>query len=398
MASTSAYGTWKSPITSSSVSSTSIHLHELKLDPLNKHKVYWLESRPEEQGREVLVEHDTTTNTTNEVLPKEFSVLTKCHEYGGGAYSVMNGVLFFSSFADNEIYTFSLGSKDHPKKISNNNGSDFRYSDFTISPKLDFLICVKEDHTIGEGKPNEVVNTLIKINLLDNSVSTVAQGRDFYSSPSLSNDGIHFAFISWVHPNMPWDGTELFIADLNDPKKIISVAGSKDESILQPIWSPLKNELYFISDRNDFWNLYKYSIETGKQETVFVIPTDLAQPQWIFGMSHYALNNSKAICFGKEEFHIIGLSTSEHSSKKSPFSLVENLQSVDDKLYFIGSSPVQFSSVVEYNLKNDHVNILKETARIPFSKEYIISSGINAEYGGRRATSLQTNAITLKSH
>src|SRR5262249_22675726 len=150
------------------------------------------------------------------------------------------------------------------------------------------LICVCEDHTRME---SEAVNTLVSIPLDGNGggeLETLISGNDFYSTPCLSPDGLHLAWLTWNHPNMPWDGSELWISELDTDgsiKRSERIAGGPDESIFQPRWSP-DGVLYFVSDRSGWWNLYRW--RDGQVEPLCVKAAEFGLPQWVFGQSTYA--------------------------------------------------------------------------------------------------------------
>jgi hypothetical protein len=264
------YGSWKSPITADLLVSETIGLGSVAIcQTQSTVKVYWLEARPAEAGRNVIVQWDSSSKQITDITPPPFNVRTRVHEYGGGAYLVVDEVIYFVNFADQRIYKQEVGnqiSDPQPLTPENSEHQAFRYADLQSDRDRQRLICVREDHS-GDGEPS---NTIVSINCHDGSdMQILAAGADFYSNPSLSPDGQKLAWLSWQHPNMPWDGTQLWIAEFNkssesadsnhdrplsEPKLI---AGSATESIFQPQWSP-DGVLFFVSDRNDWWNLYRY--------------------------------------------------------------------------------------------------------------------------------------------
>ncbi len=246
---TSPYGGWKSPITADLVAGGEIGLEQVRIDGDD---IYWIERRAHEGGRKVLVRRSGDA-TVADITPAGFNARTRVHEYGGGDYAVSNGTIIFSNFTDQQLYRQQLGSEPTPLTPQN----ALRYADGQIDRHKNLLFCVREDHS----NPNEIINTLVRVDLRDGNTSKiVASGNDFYSSPRLSPDGFRLAWLTWNHPNMPWDGTELWVGKLGDDGAVTvkeKVAGGVDESIFQPEWSP-DGTLYFVSDRTGWWNLYRW--------------------------------------------------------------------------------------------------------------------------------------------
>ncbi len=247
---TSSYGSWKSPISAESGrQAAKIGLEQIKFDG---NDVYWIERRAQEGGRKVIVRR-SSDGTSADVTPAEFNARTRVHEYGGGDYAVSDGTLIFSNFTDQRLYRQERGSE--PKPLTPNSAR--RYADGQVDRRRNHFLCVREDHSTA----GEAVNTLVRIDLAGGDEGTiVVSGNDFYSSPRLSPDGSQLAWLTWNHPNMPWDGTELWVAQLNETGTVIKkekIAGGVDESIFQPEWSP-DGTLYFVSDRTGWWNLYRW--------------------------------------------------------------------------------------------------------------------------------------------
>jgi dipeptidyl aminopeptidase/acylaminoacyl peptidase len=283
-----AFGTWPSPITAQVAATQGLRLGAPAVDGGD---VYWIEGRPAEGGRNVLVRH-RADGTLQELTPAGFNVRTRVHEYGGAAYVVDRGTAFFSNFADQRLYRLDCGASGAPAApVPLTPAGRWHFADAVVDAGRGRLICVREDHTV-EGR--ECVNELVAIALDGSSGAglVLAGGYDFYSTPRLSPDGSQLAWICWRHPNMPWDGTELWLADvdasgaLSAPRR---VAGSDHESIYQPGWSP-GGELCFVSDRNDLWRLYvvrgRGSSDPPHAAAFAPAPpadAEVGRPQWIFG-------------------------------------------------------------------------------------------------------------------
>jgi hypothetical protein len=285
------HGSWNSPITSDLIVAGSVRLGRVTLDGTD---VYWLEGRPTERGRSVLV-RQRADGTRTDVTPAPFNVRTRVHEYGGGEYLVDGGDVFFVNFADQRVYV--VRDDQEPQPITPE--LPLRYADFVLDCTRDHLVCVREDH-IDAG--HEAVNTIVSLNSGGDAAGgdaaggrVLVAGNDFYATPRLSPDGARLAWLTWRHPNMPWDGCELWVGELDAAGEVRDaqlVAGSVTESIFQPTWSP-DGVLYFVSDRTGWWNLYRW--RDGQVEPLAPLEAEFGQPQWAFGMSTYAFESADRI-------------------------------------------------------------------------------------------------------
>src|SRR5579885_1136556 len=279
------YGSWKSPITSDLIVAETIKLEQVVLDGSD---IYWIERRPAEGGRYVIVRR-TPDRKATDMLAAPYNARTTVHEYGGGSYTVSDGVIYFSNFSDQHLYRLTPGSVPKPIAFMD----QMRYADYIIDQRHNRIICVREDHTRSGHEP---VNTLVSI-ALDGSRNNrvLVSGNDFYASPRLSPDGSRLAWLTWNHPNMPWDGTELWVGKIAGDGSIIEaqhVAGSESESIFQPEWSP-DGVLHFVSDRTGWWNLYRW--HEGRVQPLCPMEAEFGVPQWVFGLSTYAFESAQRI-------------------------------------------------------------------------------------------------------
>ena len=280
------YGSWQSPITSALIVKDAISLSQVVVDT---HDIYWSEMRPGEGGRQVIV-RQAPDGQTQDMTPAPFNARTRVHEYGGGAWTVHDGVIYFANFADQRLYcvdTNRVEANGAPTPITSEpeTPSGLRYADGVIDTSRQRLICVREDHTRPD--KNEAVNTIVAIKLPANSApdddtltagDILVSGHDFYAAPRLSPDGTQLAWIAWNHPHMPWTTTELWLADLNPDGSVQDakcIAGGADESICQPQWSP-DGVLYFVSDRSGWWNLYRW--QSGQAQIVVEMAAEFAPP------------------------------------------------------------------------------------------------------------------------
>jgi dipeptidyl aminopeptidase/acylaminoacyl peptidase len=363
------YGSWISPITANKIVSGSVKLINIRCD--NK-KIYWDEVRANEKGRTQLLSIDNKKEI-KEILTSDYNSRSKVNEYGGCSFSVRNNFFFFINFSDQRIYTISDNNEIIPiTSISDNK----RYIDIEIDEQREVIYCVQEEHT-----KNEVIHRLIQIDLNNKAKEKViAEGYDFYSSVKLSPDGKRLCFICYNLPNMPWDGTDLFLCDLNDKGEITNkkkIAGGKDESICQPKWSK-DGSLFFISDRTNWWNLYRY--KNDLLENVFPVEAEIGYPDWIFGISTYCFvgdkKREKIVCklIKNAVSELVLLDVDKKISKKieTPFSDFMSLQSFDEnKIVFIGASQTVPSAIILWDLVNGTHEIIKESQQVKIDGKYL---------------------------
>jgi dipeptidyl aminopeptidase/acylaminoacyl peptidase len=243
--------------------------------------LYWSELRPSEAGR-IVVCRRAADGAISDVTPPGFNARSRVHEYGGGHFAVAGGTVWFTNFADQRLYRQDGGAALRALTPA----ADVRHADMVVDDRRGLLYAVREDHTTGA---SEAVNSIVALDSNGEGGSfTVAAGNDFYSSPKLSPDGSRLAWTTWNHPNMPWDGSELWAGELDRDGHVTAsrkIAGGDGESVLQPEWSPA-GELYFISDRTNWWNLYRARGEGDAP--VCQKAAEFGAPQWVFGMRFYA--------------------------------------------------------------------------------------------------------------
>lgn len=360
------YGSWKSPITSDLIVSGTIGLGQIGLEGGD---LYWIEMRPAEAGRYVIVRRAADGRTTD-VTPAPFNARTRVHEYGGGAFAVSEGVVYFSNFADQRLYRQTLGAQPEPITPE----IDLRYADGVIDRRRGRMICVREDHTVAG---REAVNTIVSLALDKNDGGEViASGHDFYSSPRLSPDGSHLAWLAWNHPNMPWDGTELWVAEVKADGSLENtqcVAGGLDESIFQPEWSP-DGVLYFVSDRTGWWNLYR--LRDGRSEALCEMTAECGQPQWVFGMSTYAFESAqRLICTylerGNSRLASLDTQTLKLELIETPYTRIDSLRAAPGRVAFGAGSPTEMSSIVQLDLATRRIEVLRCSSEIAIASGYL---------------------------
>ncbi len=359
------YGTWKSPITPDLITSEVIRLSQISLEQGN---IFWVEMRPGENGRSVLMRR-AKDGSLLEVTPPGFNVRTRAHEYGGGAYCVAGEEMYFCNDHDQRIYRKK--GKDQPEALTP--AGDFRFADGVADQQRGRLICVREDHTSASNEPE---NSLVAIHLAQPFVlETLASGEDFYSSPVLNPDATRLAYLAWNHPNMPWDGTRLYVAALSESGSVsncVHVAGSDAESIFQPQWAA-DGTLYFISDRNGWWNLYR--LRNNQVECLIERKAEFGLPQWIFGMSTYAFcGREEAVCsFQQEGQSCLGLVDLKDGTLEIldlPFTHIESVRAEAERIAFLGASPASATAVVTLDPKTRTFDILRRSADLPIASSY----------------------------
>lgn len=274
------YGSWRSPISTEMLISKAVRLGGVQVEG---DTIYWTEERPFENGRTAVVRR-APDGKTMDVTPKGMNARTMVHEYGGVSYLAVGEAVFFTEFSDQRLYRSEEGKT--PRPITKD--GPYRFAELTYDRGRGRLLAVREDHTVDV--PARVVNTLVSIPLDGASEvgEVIVAGGDFYSSPRLSSDGRHLAWITWNHPNMPWDDTQLWVGTLDRGGHVMEavlVAGGPGESVLEPDWSP-EGDLHFVSDRSGYWNLYRWD----GRETTALLPrdADFGNPAWRLGGSLYA--------------------------------------------------------------------------------------------------------------
>ena len=357
MAQTAPYGSWKSPITSDMIVSGSIGLGQLVLDGGD---IYWVESRPSEGGRNVLVRFGNG-GEIDDVTPRPFNVRTKVHEYGGGAVTVSDGVVCFCDFVGQRVYRQIPGQEPAPITPQ----GEFRYADLLVDRRRGRLICVKEDHSDAG---HEAVNSLVSLDIGgDVEPATLFAGTDFCSSPCLNPDGSALAWLTWDHPNMPWDGTHLWTAQFNsdgtlEPSTL--VAGGPGESIFQPQWSPA-GVLHFVSDRTNWWNIYSW--KGGMAQPVMPMDTEFGKPQWNLGASTYGFQDAGTIICAYTQggvWHQAKIDIDNGTLEPLGTSYTEmnrgDLAVDSETMVMVAGSPTEPYSVVRVDLETGETQVLRK--------------------------------------
>ncbi len=373
MTTTATFGSWKSPITSALLTSSGIGFSEIHF---SNGQIYWLESRPDEGGRVVAVRCSADGNRID-LTPQGFNTRTRAHEYGGGAYFVHGNTIFFSNFKDQRLYR--QDGQSEPRAITEEPPipGSLRYADGRVTPDGKTIICVRERHEAGREALNEVI-------AMDaggsGEAKTILSGYDFYSFPRLSPDGRRIAWTCWRHPQMPWDGTELWIGDLSGTRTGVTVSnprhvtGSSTESVFQPEWAS-DGTLYFISDRTGWWNLY--CERSGDIVPVFPIDAEIGVPQWLFGYCRYAfLSNGRIACVvdknGVEYLAIVDTRSKQMNRLPLSYSAFGSLRSDGENTVFVAAASTSSAAEVSaIDVRTNNARVLKRSLEITIDPGYL---------------------------
>lgn len=358
------YGSWKSPITTEVLLSDFIGLGRMQVDGED---LYWLEYRPQEAGRNAIVRRGES-GAVQDVLPPDFNARTLVHEYGGGEFTIADGALFFANFSDQRLYRQLPGGDPEPLTPAGH----MRYADFVVDVQKGRLYCVREDHS----GPGEAVNTIVQLDLEHPGPGEVLlSGNDFYASPRLSPDGARLAWLAWNHPNMPWDGNELWVGELEEDGTLraqVKIAGGLQESIFQPEWAP-DGSLYFISDRSGWWNPYRW--REGAVESLCQMKAEFGAPQWEFGMSLYGIEpDGRMICAYRQSGadHLARLDP--RLGRLEPFDLPYT-EIIEVRLgpgcaYLNAGSPTEPPAIVRVDLASGAFQVLRRSREVKIDAAY----------------------------
>jgi dipeptidyl aminopeptidase/acylaminoacyl peptidase len=366
---TAPYGSWRSPISAEVVARANTYVYDTRIDG---DAVTWLELRPEEDGRNVLVRGDPWGDPVD-LTPPGVDVRTLVHEYGGGAYAIADGVAYFSRFDDQRLYRHELGGEPVAITPEPPRERSLRYADMAVSPDGRWIACVRERH----GEAELPINELVVLPSDGSSDATVIDGdADFVASPAWSNDGSDVAWVRWQMPWMPWDETEIRVAGLatGRPGEVRTVASGG--SLLYPSWSP-RGELHLISDRTGWWNLYR--VEPGGDVTNLTpIEAEFAVPQWEFGYSPYAfLDDGRIACAyragGVQHLAMLDPTTRELIDVDVPYTVFDppHVRASGSRIVFVAAGPRTAPEVVLLDFVSRSVDVVREAEDLGIADDLI---------------------------
>ena len=359
------YGSWPSPMSAAMLVEGAARIDGVALD--RDGSLYWIEARPSEGGRVVIVRRDAA-GALVDVTPAAHNVRTRVHEYGGGAWHVRSHRVVYSNFHDQRLWCIDdarSGGEPRPLTAEPTDEIADRFADGRFTPDGAWYVCVRERHVPGVEARNEVV-----VVATDGSqtVHVLATGADFYSSPRVSDGGSQIAWVQWNHPDMPWDGTELWVASFADGEATDArrVAGGRDESIVQPEWDG--SQLYFCSDRDEWWNLYRLGGD-GAIEPVVVGEFEISMPPWGFGQSRYlVLHDGVLHVRGLPERDALSGHGEDVSSLNGP-TAIESLATDGRGIVFVGAS--YDSEPAIYGMEDSGVVCLHRARELALDAHYL---------------------------
>jgi dipeptidyl aminopeptidase/acylaminoacyl peptidase len=364
-----AYGTWRSPITASSVARARREVSAVALDA--SRRIWWSESRPGEGGGQMVLRREYNGDVT-EVLPPGWDARSRVHEYGGGSWlPTPAGVLIFSHGPDQRLYrSDGPGAAPVPLTAEPGERGSVRYADPCLLPSGDALVCVREQHT-----GRAIRRGLVRVPL-DGSgrVTEVWSGSDFLSSPRVSPDGTRLAWLCWDHPRMPWDGTELRIARLDGTGPVDGmvdgpvVAGGATESLLTPTWGP-DGHLYVASDRSGWWNLYRLGPDGSAPEALAPMAEECGGPQWQFGAAAFVvLPDAVAFVHGADDqkLSVLDLGSGRLRTLALPYTAWgPSLAGSGALLVGVAAGPAEPAALVTVDVHTGEVQQVRRTAEPP---------------------------------
>lgn len=367
------YGSWKSPITAELIATQTVALGEVAVDG---DEVYWLEMRPGERGRQAIVRR-TADGALSDILPTPgegrptYSARSLVYGRGGGSFAVSEGLVVFVNHAstgphpDQRLYRVNPGRT--PLPLTQDVSGRHRYGDLSIDRARNRVLCVREDwRNLQDGQPRV---ELVAVDIDGQKQTVLASGRDFYSSPVLSPNGRRLAWLAWDYPCMPWDGCELWVADVDEEGALHHprlVAGGTTESIFQPEWSP-QGELYFVSDRNNWWNLYR--LQGRNVAPVLERRAEFGAAQWQLRMSTYCFVSPRhVVCAFNEEgqwkLGRLDVVLGQFAELPTPFTDIHQVRGGFATAYFLGGGPDQPMSVVRLDLESARPQVLKTSSKL----------------------------------
>jgi dipeptidyl aminopeptidase/acylaminoacyl peptidase len=353
------YGTWRSPISAAALVEQAVRLSQLQVDG---ERVYWNEGRPAEAGRQVIVSA-TPVAAPVEEIPAGFSARTQVHEYGGRCYAWHGETLVFANWEDQRLWRRRPGEEPVAITPPSDSPRAHRYADPVITPDGRWVICVHEHHRADGAVDNDLVVVALDPPVPDQPVRQLVAGHDFFSAPRLAPGGSRLAWISWDHPHMPWDQTQLWVADLDPEARLGAptlVAGGAGESITQPRWSPA-DVLHYVSDRTGWWNLYDHS-----GAALCPMDAEFGGPDWVFGAATYAFLPGGALAAiwtenGRDQLGLIAGGRAE--PQDLPFSSYSELQPIPGGVVVLAGSATRPMSVVRLDLAGT-VEVLRPSREV----------------------------------
>ena len=361
------YGSWPSPISADLIVGGSISLGDVDVVDDN---IYWVEGRPSEKGRRALVRRGADGNVADAV-PADLNVRTRVHEYGGVSHVVAGETIYVQNDGDQRLYRIDPGAT--PRAIT---PDGYRYADLVMDGPRARIVAVREDHTDAS---REAVNTIVALDPDGPNADggrVLVEGSDFVSNPRVSPDGTTLAYLSWNHPDMPWDAAELWLAQLDGEGNVggrSKIGGGTGDAAFQPEWTP-SGDLIFVAEETGWWNLYRW--RAGEVEPLHPMEAEFGMPLWVFGMSAYTVvDDTRLICAYKDagtwSIGDLDLETLELTTVPTPFTEVNGLSSSGDVVGFVAGSPTLPASVYRHDLRDGSTVPLRSSHSVEVDPAYV---------------------------
>ncbi len=370
---TAPYGTWASPLDAATVASGAVRFGDVQF---NGDSLVWLESRPLEGGRSALMQQ-TADGMIAEITPDGWNARTMVHEYGGAAYLAHGDTTWTINFADQRVHRQDRGDDPTPITPDPDAPRAVRFADPQLTPDGRTLILIRERHT-ADGVHNE----LVSIPAVGGEPAVVASGSDFVSSASISPDGTRLVWLSWDHPQMPWDGTHLWEAALQPDGSVQNtrrIAGSDTESLFQPTFAA-DGTLYVISDRSGYWNLYR--VAGDDLQPIHAAAYDFGAPQWSLAARTYApmADGRLAVTWfdgGLSKLGILDPSTGDLRAIENDLNAIGSIAASPtdaDRIAIVAGGSTQPTAVFSLDLASGAVTLVRSGADTPLDAADISSA------------------------
>lgn len=375
------FGSWASPFKIERLTDRVVFLSE----PLATNGVtYWLEGRPDEEGRQVLVRRSADGSMTR-LTPPGFNARSRVHEYGGAASLISGDLIVVSDFVTGRLNRVVAPEQVEPFTPER----AWRYADAIHDAARNRLVAVREDHedetVASHGEWN---NELVAIDLATGHVSVLAAGADFYAAPRLSPDGSTLAWLEWHHPNMPWDGTELNLAPVAPDGTLGEariVAGSRRDWVSQPRWSP-DGVLHFVAEPAGWMNILR--LVDGQIETITSLEAELAPPDWLFGYVGYEFMADGGILAVARSAGRDQLVKVDPDGAISPIDLpyteMQWLSIDGDRVVLRGAGPARPACVIEIDRTGSATELRRGAPNLPVREDVSIPQHIEFPTTGNR--------------